>query len=82
MSFGEWAELTIDAEDIETATEMYEQTLEWRTELMNRSLQNGDFDGEEEFAESILSPALLQLANISLWKMANITKHFKFLKKY
>lgn len=62
----EWAELTIDAEDIETATEMYEQTLEWRTELMNRSLQNGDFDGEEEFAESILSPALLQLANISM----------------
>ena len=62
----EWAELTIDSEDIETATEMYEQTLEWRTELMNRSLQNGDFDGEEEFAESILSPALLQLANISM----------------
>lgn len=62
----EWAELTIDAEDVETATEMYQQTLEWRTELMNQSLQNGDFDGEEEFAESILSPALLQLANISM----------------
>ena len=62
----EWAELTIDAEDIETAAEMYEQTLEWRTELMNQSIQSGDFEGEEEFAESILSPALLQLANISM----------------
>ena len=33
---------------------------------MNQSLQNGNFAGEEEFAESILSPALLQLANISM----------------
>ena len=67
----EWAGLTVDSEDIETADEMYQQALEWRTQLMNQSLQDGDFEGEEEFAESILSPALLNIANINMEKGKN-----------